>query len=81
MLSRAIIIGASSGIGEALAYQLDASGYSLGLAARRENLLGTIASKLQNPAYIKSFDLAEPENAASMLQQLIQEMVAIVSFS
>lgn len=74
LLGRAIIIGASSGIGEALAYQLDASGYSVGLAARREALLSSVASKLKNPNFIKSFDLAEPENAALRLQQLIQEM-------
>ena len=74
MTRKAIIIGASSGIGEALAFDLDAAGYSLGLAARRTELLKNIASKLQNPAHVQTLDQAQPEAAAAGLRELIEEM-------
>jgi hypothetical protein len=56
----AIIIGASSGIGEALALELNSHGYSLGLASRRTELLQELASKLKHRAHIRELDLANP---------------------
>jgi short-subunit dehydrogenase len=45
---RAIITGASSGIGWALARELSRRGWSLGLLARRADLLDTLASELRH---------------------------------
>ncbi len=45
---RALITGASSGIGEEFAIQLAAKGWDLVLVARRRELLETLASKLRN---------------------------------
>lgn len=42
----AIITGASSGIGRALAIELGRRGYALGLAARREDVLAEVARKV-----------------------------------
>jgi short-subunit dehydrogenase len=70
----AIIIGASSGIGEALALELNSHGYSLGLASRRTELLQELASKLKHRAHIRELDLANPDAAAISLRQLIDEM-------
>ncbi len=70
----AIIIGASSGIGEALAVELDAKGYSLGLASRRTELLQQLAAKLKNRSYICELNLSACEDAAIALQKLIHEM-------
>ena len=70
----AIIIGASSGIGEALALELNSHGYSLGLASRRTELLQELASKLKHRAHICELDLANPDAAAISLRQLIDEM-------
>ena len=72
----AIIIGASSGIGAALALELNSHGYSLGLASRRTELLQEIASKLSR-AHICEMDLANPDAAAISLRQLIDEMTDV----
>ncbi|MFN4896906.1 MAG: SDR family NAD(P)-dependent oxidoreductase [Pseudomonadota bacterium] len=70
----AIIIGASSGIGEALALELDANGYSLGLASRRTELLHQLAAKLKHNTHVREMDLADFDAAAVALRELIQEM-------
>ena len=44
MLKRDIVVGASSGIGEALARRLSREGYRVGLVARREERLEALAS-------------------------------------
>jgi short-subunit dehydrogenase len=74
MSPTAIIIGASSGIGEALALELDSNGYSLGLASRRTVLLEELASKLKHRAHIRELNLADCDAAAISLRQLIHEM-------
>ena len=43
MLKRAIVVGASSGIGEALARRLSREGYRVGLVARREERLEALS--------------------------------------
>lgn len=70
----AIIIGASSGIGAALARRLSAHGYKVGLAARRVELLEQLRSELPNPAFIKALDVSQPEPAMQALQDLAREM-------
>ncbi len=47
-MQRAIITGASSGIGEAMARQFSRRGYALALLARRADLLQKLASELPN---------------------------------
>lgn len=49
-MKKAIIIGASSGIGNALAKQLSAGGVEVGLAARRYELLAKLRDDL--PGFI-----------------------------
>jgi short-subunit dehydrogenase len=70
----AIIVGASSGIGAALARELDGRGYTLGLVARRENLLESLRRELRGRSFIKRIDIAEPDDAASRLRELIADM-------
>ena len=71
---KAIIIGASSGIGRALALELSKQGYILGLAARRENLLRDIQKELAGPSYLSVLDLRKPDDSIRHVETLIQEM-------
>ncbi len=73
MNKKAIIIGASSGIGKALSKVLSKNGYILGLIARREELLKDIQNELPNKSFIKKIDITQP-NAADLLFDLIKEM-------
>ena len=57
---RALITGASSGIGAEIAKVLDSMGIDTVLVARREGKLQELAKKLQNKAEIIVMDLSEP---------------------
>ena len=71
---RAIIIGASSGIGEALARDLAASGYELGLVSRRFQPLQTLADSVSTHCQVKVIDITDHRSANSLLSQLINEL-------
>ncbi|MFC5365478.1 SDR family NAD(P)-dependent oxidoreductase [Salinirubrum litoreum] len=74
MTDSAIIVGASSGIGEALAYELADEGYEVGLAARRLERLQEIGSDLPTKAYVAKMDVTEVEEARDRLRRLIDAM-------
>jgi short-subunit dehydrogenase len=73
-MKTAIIIGASSGIGRALAIALSREGYRLGLVARRTELLAQLQAALNGPCAIKTIDVSQPELAMPLLQELIDEL-------
>lgn len=73
-MKKAVVIGASSGIGKALAEKLSAEGVVLGLAARREELLVKLRDGLPGLSYIKKIDAADSERANMLLKDLIREM-------
>jgi short-subunit dehydrogenase len=52
MVGRAVIIGASSGIGRAIAKILASNGYSVGLVARRGDLLCEVGAELPTPVFV-----------------------------
>ena len=68
MTMKAIIIGASSGIGKALAVKLSSEGYSLGLTARRLELLEDLKQQLKTETFIKKMDVSEFNTAAKCLE-------------
>ncbi len=76
----AIIIGASSGIGRALAKTLASEGYAVGLASRRTNLLDELAREIPTTTFVKTLDVSEPESAMPALRALVQEMEDVELF-
>jgi len=73
-MKSAIIIGASSGIGRALAVILSTDGYRVGLVARRTDLLTHLGAELPGPCVIKTVDVSQPELAMPLLRELIEEL-------
>lgn len=71
---KAIVIGASSGIGKALAKVLGQNGYEVGLSARRVELLRKVQQEIPARSFIKRIDVSQTEQAMVLLRELIKEM-------
>ncbi len=73
-MKKAIIIGASAGMGRELARVLTKNGYVTGITGRRNNLLQEL--KNENPKlYIpKAFDITETDTVTDYLEQLVEEL-------
>ena len=74
MSQNAIIVGASSGIGAALARTLSANGYSLGLAARRTELLDELSNSLPTHSFIRQLDISNTEDAMEQFRLMANEL-------
>lgn len=72
--NKALVIGASSGIGRELALLLAREGWELGIAARRTELLEELKTQIPSPVAIKYIDLAQPEAAVAAFKELITEV-------
>jgi uncharacterized protein len=62
----AIVTGASSGIGEAIARELSRRGYQLALVARRTDHLYALAERLDTKAHVLTADLADRDERAAL---------------
>ncbi|HEU5289106.1 MAG TPA: SDR family NAD(P)-dependent oxidoreductase [Cyclobacteriaceae bacterium] len=73
-MKKAIVVGASSGIGKELALILANNGYQVGITGRRTSLLQEL--QLQKPDHfvIKSFDVTKTETVPQFLQELVNEL-------
>jgi short-subunit dehydrogenase len=74
VMEKAIVIGASSGIGRALALRLAGEGFAVGLAARRLPLLLELQAEIGAAARAKSMDVSDPLRAMPLLEELIVEL-------
>lgn len=74
MKRKVIIIGATSGIGKALARELHQRGCMVGLTGRRIERLEELKTGLGSRAYIQFMDVAQPLEAIQHLKTLIAEM-------
>jgi short-subunit dehydrogenase len=73
-MKRAIVIGSSSGIGRALAKELGANGYEVGLAGRRTEVMERLRREIATRTYVKAIDARRPEEARRALRELVDEM-------
>jgi short-subunit dehydrogenase len=76
----AVIVGASSGIGRELAKVLALHGYTLGLAARRKDLLEQLCSEIPTRTIAKVIDVSNTVEAMTRLRELIAEMKDVELF-
>ena len=73
-MKKAIVVGASSGIGKALALCLSEEGYEVGLMARRVELLKAMQNEFAHPSHTAYIDVSKPSEAISALESLINTM-------
>ncbi len=69
----AVIIGASSGIGEALAHELNRAGWRLGLLARRLERLEALRETLAPGTVVRGLDVTQLD-AAAALEHVLEEL-------
>ena len=80
--ARAVVTGASSGIGEALATELAARGHSLIVVARRTDLMEELAAKLTSEygvqVEVRGVDLSDRDARAPLVQELSERHISIL---
>lgn len=62
-MKKAIIVGATSGIGKELAIQLVNKNYLVGVTGRREDLLAELKNKYPDNIFYKCFDVSKDNNS------------------
>ncbi len=73
-MKKAIIIGASSGIGRELAKILSRNEYIVGVMARRVQLLDQLRDEVEESIFVQKIDVADVESAMKTLAEFIKEM-------
>jgi len=73
IVNKAIIIGATSGIGRELARLMAGGGYTVGIAGRRLELLQELQREFPGKVHITRLDVAQPV-AMGPLKELIFKM-------
>lgn len=74
---KAIIVGASSGIGCALAQVLARRGYALGLTARRIELLKSLEEEIGGTVLTRFMDVRCIPESVSCLEEMIRQMKGV----
>ncbi len=71
---KAIVIGASSGIGRALVKELVTRGFEVGMTARRKGMLEDLQQEAHGKTHPHFMDVNDPEEAVEIFDELIREM-------
>lgn len=74
---KAIIIGASSGIGRELARQMSNEGYVVGITGRRKTLLNALETELPSQCYKSTMDLTNIPESVLALTELLKKMEGV----
>lgn len=69
-MKKAIIVGASSGLGKALARLMVQDGWALGLASRNVEALRSLAAELGPNAHVQALDVTRPAQVPAALDAL-----------
>jgi short-subunit dehydrogenase len=73
-MKKAIIIGATSGIGKGLAQKLANENYVVGITGRRSELLNELKSQNPNVFHPKTFDIIDTKKIVENLENLTKEL-------
>ncbi len=73
-MKKAIIIGATSGIGKALAFELSHNGFILGLTGRRTVLLKQLVYDVPTEVQYCTMDVTQAEEAIQLFRNLVAKM-------
>ncbi|OPY79635.1 MAG: putative oxidoreductase [Syntrophorhabdus sp. PtaU1.Bin153] len=76
-MKKAIVIGASSGIGRELAEILSRNQYIVGVMARRVQLLDELRNGAENKIFVQEIDVTDTESAMEILTRFIKEMGSV----
>ncbi|NVN93967.1 MAG: SDR family NAD(P)-dependent oxidoreductase [Bacteroidetes bacterium] len=73
-MKKAIVVGATSGIGKGIAQILVDNDYKVGITGRRLNLLEDLKKENPDKYFLKCFDVADTKNISKYLNELTQEL-------
>lgn len=74
IMKKAIVIGASSGIGEGIARTLAKDGYCVGITGRRTELLEKIKTEKPDAFLVKTMDVTKGEENIKKIEELVAEL-------
>ena len=74
MKLRAIVVGASSGLGRGVAIELAKAGYRVAITGRRKELLEELATTNPDSFIVASFDITELREIPARLQALVDQL-------
>jgi len=73
-MKKAIVIGASSGIGRELSKILSGNQYTVGVMARRVQLLDELRKEMDTEVFVQCIDVSDAKSAIETLEKFIKEM-------
>jgi short-subunit dehydrogenase len=73
-MKKAIVVGASSGIGKQLAILLANSGYKVGITGRRDQLLINLQATKPESFIVSCFDVSHVDDVPLQLETLVDEL-------
>ena len=78
IILKALITGASSGIGRDMAYYMSSLGYDLALVARDKEKLEEVKSKCSTKVTIIPLDLIKEENCFKLYEKVKKENIDVL---
>jgi short-subunit dehydrogenase len=73
-MKKAIIVGATSGIGKGLAKLLVNNGFNVGITGRRGDLLAELKNENSDKFFVKSFDVMDTTLTSNKLNELVNDL-------